>query len=153
MLASPKAAAGAVPWWSECRLAAGFIRVHALVPSHHGVSLRPFARGRARPLPHEIVLQATLLALAAGHVVLLKRADGSLALEELWTRSGRCREQVVGRLLDEALLLAREAGVARLSIRPAREDREIEAALRSRGFVSRQSDEGELVLEVVAEAP
>jgi hypothetical protein len=100
-----------------------------------------------------MVLQAALLSLPAGQLLLRRHEDGSVMIEELWTRREACRAIVGGRLVDEALLLARETPCAWLRSRPARADQAFQAALRVRGFDSRESEDGGVLFEVAVARP
>ena len=131
-----------------CGLMVRLLNVRALVPRHQGLYLRPFSRARARALPPEMVLQAALLTLPAGQLLLRRDEEGCVMLEELWTRREVCRAGVGGRLVDEALLLARETPCKRLSCRPARGDLAFQAALRARHFNRRECDEVGQIFEL-----
>jgi len=114
---------------------------------YQGQYLRPFARGRARSLPPEMVLQAAFIILPAGQLLLRSDADGGVVLEELWTRRGAWRPLVAGCLVDAALRLAREAPCTRFTGRASAEDTGLQAALRARSFEGRAEADGSIVFE------
>jgi hypothetical protein len=148
---SSLAAGGSGLRWLRCGLVARLLSVQALVPKHEGLSLRPFARSSVRQLPRDIILQAAILTLPVGRLLLRLQGDGSLAIGDLWTRFVWCREGLGGRLVDEALLLAREAACTRFSCRLALGDMGFQAALYARGFAGREADGGGLILELAVE--
>jgi hypothetical protein len=102
--------------------------------------------------PTDMIVQAAFATIPAGQLLLRRQSDRHLVIGRLWTRFGWCRAEVGGRLVDEALALAREAACTRFSCRLAREDLEFQAVLQARGFSSREADEGELDLELALEA-
>lgn len=147
MTDAPPPSGTLTPWLRLCGFAARLLTVHALVPMQQGLYLRPFARGRARSLPPELVLQAALVSLPAGQLLLRSGEDGAVVFEELWTRRGASRTLVAARLVDEALALAREAPCTRFSSRAAREDTSLHAVLETRAFRARAAEDGSLLFE------
>jgi hypothetical protein len=130
---------------------ARFLSVEALVRKPQRFSLRRFKRSPARRLPDELILRAAFVGIPAGQLLVHRQPDGGLAFVALWTRFGWCREAVGGRLVDEALMLAREVACTRLSSRVPRVDVGFQAALRARSFSEREGDEGELIFELAGQ--